>query len=103
MIDRFGLLPDMTRHLFETASLRNTAENLGIQKIDMAESGGYILFNESPAIDAGAIIELIQQESKTYKLDGQSKLKINHATDNPVKRIQFLRALLDRLQLKQAA
>lgn len=103
MIDRFGLLPDMTRNLFDTASLRNAAQNIGVQKIDMGETGGYLLFNASPVIDASTIIELIQQESKTYKLDGQSKLKINYASEQAAKRIQFLRSLLDRLQLKQAA
>lgn len=103
MIDRFGLLPDATRHLFDISLLRTIAEPLGVQKIDMSERGGYILFNDAPSVDTGTIIDLIQTQSQIYKLDGNTKLKINFQEDDPGNRIEFLHQLLARLQLKQAA
>jgi len=103
MIDRFGLLPEAARHLFSISSLRVVAEPLGVQKIDLSDQGGYVLFNASPNIDTGKVIELIQKQAKIYKLDGNTKLKIQYPCADAVKRIEFARALLKQLQIRQAA
>ncbi len=76
MIDRFGLLPDGTRQLFAVASLKLMATPLGIRKLDFGANGGRIVFREKPEVDPMAIIKLIQQLPRVYKLDGQDKLKI---------------------------
>jgi transcription-repair coupling factor (superfamily II helicase) len=76
MIDRFGLLPDATKQLFAVASLKQMATPLGIRKLDFGANGGRIVFREKPEVDPMAIIKLIQQLPRVYKLDGQDKLKI---------------------------
>ncbi|CAM0998322.1 transcription-repair coupling factor [Rhodanobacter sp. Root179] len=76
MIDRFGLLPDATKQLFAVASLKLMATPLGIRKLDFGANGGRITFREKPEIDPMAIIKLIQQLPRVYKLDGQDKLKV---------------------------
>jgi transcription-repair coupling factor (superfamily II helicase) len=76
MIDRFGLLPAPTKQLFAVASLKLMATPLGIRKLDFGASGGRITFREKPEIDPMAIIKLIQQLPRVYKLDGQDKLKV---------------------------
>ncbi|QRP65086.1 transcription-repair coupling factor [Rhodanobacter sp. FDAARGOS 1247] len=76
MIDRFGLLPDATKQLFAVASLKLMATPLGIRKLDFGTNGGRITFREKPEIDPMAIIKLIQQLPRVYKLDGQDKLKV---------------------------
>jgi transcription-repair coupling factor (superfamily II helicase) len=76
MIDRFGLLPDSTKQLFAVASLKLMATPLGIKKLDFGASGGRIVFREKPEIDPMAIIKLIQQLPRVYKLDGQDKLRV---------------------------
>jgi transcription-repair coupling factor (superfamily II helicase) len=76
MIDRFGLLPSPTKQLFAVASLRLMATPLGIRKLDFSANGGRITFREKPEIDPMAIIKLIQQLPRVYKLDGQDKLKV---------------------------
>ncbi|WEN16723.1 transcription-repair coupling factor [Rhodanobacter sp. AS-Z3] len=76
MIDRFGLLPDSTKQLFAVASLKLMATPLGIRKLDFGANGGRITFREKPEVDPMAIIKLIQQLPRVYKLDGQDKLKI---------------------------
>jgi transcription-repair coupling factor (superfamily II helicase) len=48
MIDRFGLLPDPTKHLFATAELKLDADALGIRKLDLGETGGRIVSRPSP-------------------------------------------------------
>lgn len=101
MIDRFGLLPQPVKNLFEIASIRIVAKEAGIIKVDLSERGGYILFGESPDIDTGIIIELIQTQDHIYRLDGNTKLKINYQSENEGKRVNFLKTLLDRLQGKK--
>jgi transcription-repair coupling factor (superfamily II helicase) len=76
MIDRFGLLPDPTKQLFAVASLKLMATPLGIRKLDFGANGGRIVFREKPEVDPMAIIKLIQQLPRVYKLDGQDKLKV---------------------------
>ena len=103
MIDRFGLLPQQVKNLFEVTELRNHARVLGIEKIDLSDNGGYITFSKNPNIDTAIIIELIQTKPHVYRLDGQNKLKIAYESDNEQKRIEFIRTLLKMLSQKAAA
>jgi len=103
MIDRFGLLPQPIKNLFEMATIRTVAKQAGVIKIDLSDRGGYILFDESPNIDTGIIIELIQTKSHIYRLDGNSKLKINYESENEKNRVEFIKTLLDSLMNKKPA
>jgi transcription-repair coupling factor (superfamily II helicase) len=76
MIDRFGLLPEQAKNLFRITELKLKATPLGITKIEMGDSSGRIKFTAEPDIDPMKIISLIQTQSKTYKMDGQDKLRI---------------------------
>ncbi|QJD31345.1 transcription-repair coupling factor [Methylococcus geothermalis] len=100
MIDRFGLLPDATKHLFAISTLKNEAAKLGIAKIEAGASGGRLIFEAQPNIDPAAIILLIQKEAATYKLDGPDKLRFIAKLPTPAERIQFVEALLGRLAAK---
>ena len=97
IIDRFGLLQAATKHLFDCAELRLSAERLGISKIDMHDQGGMIGFVAKPAIDPFSVIQLIQATPKTYAMQGSDRLKISNKTENGEQRAMFLRALLTRL------
>src|SRR5690606_17487119 len=97
MIDRFGLLPEPAKNLFRLAELRLKATPLGIRKIEAGPAGGRLVFTAKPAVDPMAIINLIQRESRTYKLDGQEKLRFLVELDEPDERFEFVHALLDRL------
>jgi transcription-repair coupling factor (superfamily II helicase) len=97
MIDRFGLLPQPIKNLFEISSIRNTAKQAGIIKIDLGDRGGYLLFDETPNIDTAVLIDLIQNKSNIYRLDGKTKLKIQYQSENEHKRMTFIRDLLEQL------
>ncbi|MDQ6646230.1 MAG: transcription-repair coupling factor [Pseudomonadota bacterium] len=101
MIDRFGLLPDSTKHLFAVASLKLMATPLGIRKLDFAANGGRIVFREKPEIDPMAIIKLIQQLPRVYKLDGQDKLKIMLDLPGATERIRSAQEVLLLLGAKR--
>ncbi|HEX6928844.1 MAG TPA: TRCF domain-containing protein, partial [Gammaproteobacteria bacterium] len=98
MIDRFGLLPEAAKNLFRLAELRLKAAPLGIRKIEAGPSGGRLVFTAKPSVDPLTIINLIQRESRTYKLDGQEKLRFLAALEEPEERFAFVHAMLDRLK-----
>ncbi|MBP7370128.1 MAG: transcription-repair coupling factor, partial [Arenimonas sp.] len=100
LIDRFGLLEQPTQQLFACAELRLMAEQIGIKKIDLHDTGGRISFSAKPNIDPYTIIQLIQKSPKVYAMEGPDKLKIQNKTETGEQRALFLRALLMLLGAK---
>ncbi|HUB91396.1 MAG TPA: TRCF domain-containing protein, partial [Dyella sp.] len=103
MIDRFGLLPDAVKNLFAIASLKLMATPLGIRKLDFGANGGRITFRDKPDVDPMAIIRLVQNYPRVYKLDGQDKLKINLELPGSSERVRAAQELLGRLGARKAA
>jgi transcription-repair coupling factor (superfamily II helicase) len=100
MIDRFGLLPDAIKALFEIAELRLIAERIGIIKLDFGPQGGRVEFSEQTRADPAALIRLIQERSSDYRLDGPLKLRILMAAEDATVRFSETRKLLERLEHK---
>lgn len=98
LIDRFGLLPEPVKTLFEVAELKQQAEPLGIKKIEAHSAGGRILFKELPNINTEQLILLIQTQAQTYKLDGMDKLKFVKNFNDTAEKVSFIRALLEKLK-----
>jgi len=103
MIDRFGLLPDQVKILFEITALKLKATRVGIKKLDIGSTGGRLVFVEQPNIDPIQIIELIQSEPKRYRLDGPDKLRINMELPDTDGRLNAVQGLLDTLLAAEAA
>ena len=103
LIDRFGLLPEQTKNLFETTQLKILATPLGIKKLDVGETSGRILFSKKPDINVSQLLSLIQTEPHNYKLNGQEKLRFSFEEMEFNKRIQWLEALIQKLMPEQKA
>jgi transcription-repair coupling factor (superfamily II helicase) len=101
MIDRFGLLPEPTKHLFTVASLKLLATPLGIRKLDFGANGGRVVFRENPNVDPHIIIKLIQNLPRVYKLAGQDRLKITLDLPGASERIRSAREILLLLGAKR--
>lgn len=97
MIDRFGLLPPPLKTLFAVTALKLHAQQLGIRKIEAGPQGGRFLFAENPSIDPMAIIQLIQTQPQTYRLDGPDKIRFLKALVEPEERLAFVEDLIGRL------
>ena len=98
MIDRFGLLPDAVKNLFEIAELRLTADRIGIMKLDFGPQGGRLEFHEQANADPAALIKLIQQRSSDYRMDGPQKLRILIQQEDAKQRFLECKTLLDNLE-----
>ena len=97
MIDRFGLLPDPAKNLFDATELKLQVAPIGIRKIEAGPAGGKIHFDAEPQIDPMRLITLVQTEPKRFKLDGSQRLRFFAELADPGDRIPGVRAILDQL------
>ena len=97
MIDRFGLLPDATKNLFEITTLKIKAQPLGINKIQVHNQGGKIEFSSDTQVQPQRLVSLIQEQPGLFKLEGASQLKFNLAMPDMQSRIKKTHLLLDQL------
>ena len=101
LIDRFGLLPDATKNLMRIAGLKQRAAALGIEKIDAADAGGYLLFGDDSRIDPVALVKLVQNDSRCYRLQGSHRLSFRLDLQDIAARFRAIEDLMGKLALKQ--
>ena len=97
MIDRFGLLPDSTSNLFESSSLKNFSNDIGVLKINIYDDKAEITLNEKNSIDASKIINLIQTQPTQYQLKNQNTIVINESMEPDMSRIIKISKLLSTI------
>jgi len=100
LIDRFGLLPDATRNLVRLAAMKRSARNLGVEKIDASDRGGYLVFADESHIDPVELVQLVQNDSRRYRLQGSHRLQIRDDLSGIEKRFRTIEKLLQRLEVK---
>jgi len=97
MIDRFGLLPDAVKNLFEVAEIRQLATRLGVDRIDFGPQGGRIDFHTEASVDTSALVELIANRSDRFALDGPQRLRLLRGEPDNRDRIDKIKSLLSRI------
>jgi transcription-repair coupling factor (superfamily II helicase) len=100
LIDRFGLLPEPAKNLMRIAGIKHSAQALGIEKIDAADSGGYLNFGATSRIDPVALVQLVQNDSRTYRLQGSHRLRFQQDLSILEERFLAIEKLLERLAVK---
>ena len=103
MIDRFGLLPEPTKNLLRMAGIKRRATALGVEKIDASDAGGFLVFGDDSRIDPVALVQLVQNESQTYRLKGSHRLTFRTDLADLERRFTTIEALLDRLAVDPEA
>ncbi len=101
LIDRFGLLPAAAKNLLRIAALRKAAGELGIDKIDAGDSGGYLVFGSESHIDPVALVQLVQNNGDRYRLQGSHRLQIRDDLSVLEKRFDTIEKLLDALAFRE--
>ncbi len=94
--DRFGTLPEAAQRLFQVARLTQRCRAAGIRRLDVGGSTSHVVFEEQNSVDPATVIRLIQREAKTWRLEGQLKLRIALGAE-PADRHALATSLLDRL------
>lgn len=102
-IDRFGLLPDATKNLFQITELRLLAEQVGLEKIDANDNGAKLIFSEKPNINPAKLIELIQTQASNYRFNGTDTLNLIKELPHDAIRINEITDLLQSLREQKVA
>jgi transcription-repair coupling factor (superfamily II helicase) len=97
LIDRFGLLPEPARNYMRIAGIKLRARALGVEKIDAADQGGYLVFGEETSTDPVALVELVQTRGHTYRLSGAHRLQFRLDLSDTARRFTEVEQLLDTL------
>ncbi len=95
LIDRFGLLPDAAKNLVKITELKMQAQQLGIKRLEANSKGGVLEFAERTSVNPSYIIQLIQTQSKVFKLEGGNKLKFIKELPDTNSRFAFVSFMLD--------
>ncbi|GED21859.1 transcription-repair coupling factor [Halomonas halmophila] len=103
MVDRFGLLPDSVKTLLRQTRLRQRAERLGILKLEAGSERGRVIFSAQTPVDPLALVELIQHQPDTYRLEGADTLRFSADMQDETQRFAFVEELLDLLNRKAEA
>jgi transcription-repair coupling factor (superfamily II helicase) len=97
MIDRFGLLPDPIKNLFQVTKIKLLAEMIGITKLEANARGGKIEFAKETKVDPLKIVKLVQSQARVYKLEAGNQLKFTMELDSTEKRIKTATDILNHL------
>jgi len=97
MIDRFGLLVDPIRHLFEITSIKIKAQQLGLRKIDANDQMVRVEFDSDTKVSPEILVSLIQTQPAQYRLEGMDKLRANNNMPTPETRFEGVNQLLAQL------
>ena len=97
IIDRFGLLPPPLKRLFQVTELKLISQRIGVVKIDIGPERGKLEFSNQTEVDPIKIVNLVQREGQTYKLEGASTLRIAKALPEFEDRLTFTLHLLESL------
>jgi len=97
MIDRFGLLPDPVKALFEIAEIRQIGEKLGLKKIEAGPNGGRLQFSTNTIVEPITIIKLVQENPRQYRLQNSDQLSFTLAMETPEVRLSSVYAMLSSL------
>ncbi len=97
LVDRFGLLPNPTKNLFNITTLRFNADKLGIKRIQAHKQGGTLEFSPDTKVDPSKLIALISEDPSVYQFASPTKFRFQTDLDDPTERIAFIENLLKTL------
>jgi transcription-repair coupling factor (superfamily II helicase) len=94
LVDRFGPLPEATRHLFRMTALRLRAEPLSIRRIDASPVGGFVEFGPRTTVSPAWIVTQLRNSPGTYRLDRQQKFRFSAPLETSEARFAFVENLI---------
>ena len=97
MIDRFGLLPEPAKVLFQLAELKQIGEKLGLKKIEAGPNGGRLQFTPKTKVEPITIIKMVQKEPDTFRLQSNDQLSFTMPMDDAKQRFESVNNILLRL------
>ena len=76
---------------------------LGIEKIDASEFGGYLQFAGQSGVDPVSLVQIVQEDSQTYRMQSAHRLRFRRELNAAAQRFNFIEELLTLLASKPGA
>jgi transcription-repair coupling factor (superfamily II helicase) len=97
MIDRFGLLPESVKTLFQLAELRQIGEQIGLKKIEAGPNGGRLQFTANTIIEPITIVKMVQKDPATFRLQNNDQLSFTMLMETAEQRFALVNDILQKL------
>ena len=97
-IDRFGLLPDPAKNLFEIAQLKLVAAQRDILSVDVGPSGGNIKFVQNPQINIDRLMRAIAGNPNEYRFSGAEAIQISREMPEAEQRFEMINYVFELIR-----
>jgi transcription-repair coupling factor (superfamily II helicase) len=97
MIDRFGLLPEPVKTLFQLAELRQIGEQIGLKKIEAGPNGGRLQFTANTVVEPITIVKTVQDNPAIFRLQNNDQLSFTMAMETADQRFDLVNEILQKL------
>ena len=74
LIDRFGSLPEETKHLLDVLKIKRLCREAGVERVDVGPKGAVLTFRNNSFAKPDKLITYITQHAASMKLRGDQKL-----------------------------
>jgi transcription-repair coupling factor (superfamily II helicase) len=98
LIDRFGLLPDQAKNLFEIKILQLKSNAFEIKSIQLNQHGGTVKFDTNNEVILRKLIQLIQTKHQLYKPMPNNAIRMNGDYIHTQQRFEAIEQLFNDLQ-----
>ena len=89
-IDRFGLLPDAAKNLFQIAELKLQAAQNDIKSLEVGPSGGVVKFVENPDINIDQLMRAVASNPKEYRFVGTESVQVSRQMPDAEQRFELI-------------
>ncbi|MBO69029.1 MAG: transcription-repair coupling factor [Acidiferrobacteraceae bacterium] len=96
-IDRFGLLPEPAKFLFQATNLKLKCSAIGIRKLTLDSNGGKIEFFEDTDVDTSTLLANIAAEPSLYRMISNFSLRITTSLPESKARIEFAEQFVTKI------
>ena len=97
VVDRFGLLPDAVKHLFDIAILKLKLSDMNIKKVEVGPAGGKFELDENPNINIARLMELMNTHPQDYIMKGANTFVVKREMPENEQRFQLLKHVIEEL------
>jgi len=94
-IDRFGLLPDAAKNLFNIAELKLAAAEHDIKELEIGPAGGRINFVPKPNINIDRLMRTIASKPLEYRFTGAESIQITREMATAEQRFELAKEVLE--------
>lgn len=101
MHDRFGRPPPQVETLFKVTEIKLVAADLGIDRIDAGPASVRVDFGHETRVDPLHLVKLVQSRPNEYRLEGGTKLRVEHRLPDQEQRFAYVAELLETLTPEQ--